>query len=209
MKKTIAILAVLVIALACVFAAETHKLTLSTTIDEVIPSFQFRYGTAGVYTNDAADSNDIATQTYAGQYPASSEYAVADAIDTGKDLSKEDISADFYAVLAIGGKQDNKTYTLKFTAGAFNTTANHVDDPTPCTSSSIESVLTSDSQYVVVSAGAGSDSADNVKSWKIKLVGSAATSAIDLVKFSATWAKNTDADMGTFTADVTMVVTAQ
>ena len=213
MKKLIAILTIAIVLVSVVFAdGETHKLTVSTTVGEVIPSFQLRYGANGVYTNNTADSNSITNKTYNGQLDMTTpnEFSVADAIDLNQDIAVGDVTADFYAVLAIGGKQNNKVYTLSFSAGAFDTTHNGAADATACTYSCINNIVGTTKQNVVVSnALTGVElSAGNTKSCTITMKGTAAEEKIDLVKFTAKWSRNEDVDVGTYTADVILTITS-
>lgn len=211
MKKSIAILAVLILALSCVMAetpaSENHTIAIGTVIGEVTPSFQLRYGASGSYTNTAADANTLAKNNQFGQFTDGETYN-AGPVMTGKDLSKDDISADFYAVLAIGARS-TKSYTLKFTAGPFETTVKGVAHDVLCTASSITSALPNDVESIVRLDGASASPATNIKSQDIRFYGSAATTKIDLVRFSATWTKDNAIDMGTFYANVSLDITVK
>ena len=210
MKKVITILAILVVLTSAVFA-ETHKLTVKTVVADVTPSFQLRYGTDGVYTNATADSNSIDTQSYPGQYGVTEDLTVTTAIDLEQDISTGDVTADFYAVLAVGGKQKNKTYKLTFTAGAFNTTNNGAEDLSPCTESAINKVLSDEyAEVVVTDATTGNENeAVNSQFCTVTMKGAPAEEKIDLVKFSALWARNKDVDVGEYTADITLLIELQ
>lgn len=227
MKKVLTILAIMIVAVCAVFAAETHKITVGTTVAEVLPSFSMRYeNSATVRTNNSAYENSIENKVFNNQFDASKSYNDANYgmtgevantfVDTGLDISTQNVVANFYAVLAIGGRQDNKGYTLKFTAGSFNTKVNGVQSPetaTACSSSTIgiegTALSGTTNQAIVVSAGQDEDvTANNAKAWKITMKGAPVTSVLDLVKFTATWNRNSAVDVGTYTADVTLEITA-
>jgi len=219
MKKAITILAMIAIVAAAVFAdpapaSEKHTLTVKTVVAEVIPSFQLKYvSNNAVYTNATADSNNINTQTYGGQFADQGAYGdqnTAGVIDLNQDISRADVTATFRAVLAIGGKQKDKIYTLAFEAGAFNTTHNGGDDSTACSQTSLNNVVNNTKPTVVISAATTGNqlSNGNSKSTTITMKGAAAEEKIDLVEFVAKWPRNEDADMGEYTADVTLTITA-
>ena len=218
MKKLIAILMVLAIVAGFAFA-ETHKMTVDTVVGEVSPSFQLQYraDSAVKTTNaDASDntlgnpsSNPVVDPVYNGTFGSPiTDLTYADVIHSGKDISKEDITATFYAVLAVGAKQKNKTYTLKFTAHPFVTKANDVDHNVPCTSSTLTSEIPNSAAKIVALDGTATATGDNIKAQNIKLLGAPATTAIDLLSFEATWTKDPTVDMGTWKADVTLDITA-
>lgn len=215
MKKLIAILMVLALIAGFAFA-ETHTVNVSTTVGPVIPSFQLRHGLGTVYTNSGADQNTVSTPVASAQFGAGDHGEVSyeentSTINLGKDISAESITEDFYAVLAIGGKQDNVSYKLKFTAGAFNTKKNGilVEGGSPCTASAIVAAenIGTYNKVVVPGSAVEADSANNVKAMTITMKGAPALSKIDLVKFTATWQRDPDVDMGTYNADVTLEIT--
>ena len=217
MKKLIAILMVMAIVAGFAFA-ETHTMKVDTVVGEVIPSFQLQYRTGStVKTNAAASNNTLGdpladpavAPLYNGQFGSQiSDLTYAETIHSGKDISKEDITAKFYAVLAVGAKQKNKTYTLKFTANPFEAKADGEDHDVPCTSSVLASVIPTSAAKIVAIDGEATATGANVKSQDIKLLGAPATSAIDLLSFEATWTKDPTVDMGTWTATVTLDITA-
>ena len=210
MKKAITILAVLIVLVGAVFAEE-HRISVKTIVGEVIPSFQLKYGAAGVHTNTGADSNNITNKVYNGQYGTAQEaYTVAEAVDVQQDISMTDVTASFRAVLAIGGKQNNKSYTLAFAAGSFNTTHNGAADATACSQTSLNNLVGTTKQNVVISAATTDNPLTDgaSKSTTITMKGAAAEEAIDLVEFTAKWPRNEDVDVGEYTADVTLTITA-
>lgn len=211
MKKAITILAILAIVVGAVFA-ETHSLTVSTTVAEVVPCFQLRYGADGVHTNATADTNSINAKTYANVWTANGQYgdlSAQGAIDLNQDIAVDDVTADFYAVLAIGGKQTNKTYSLSFSAGSFDTKHNTILEATACSQSSLNNIVLNTHPTVVTSnATTGNDLEDGAtQDCTITMVGAAAEEKIDLVKFSALWPRKPNADAGTYTANVTLTIT--
>lgn len=215
MKKVLTVLTILVVVLGCVFAedpaptpaptpaSETHNITIATTVDAVTPSFQLKY------TNVAADANTLLKNGQQGQFANGSEYE-AGPVDTGVDLSKDNITADFYAVVAIGARSTSG-YTLQFTAGPFAAKANKDDHPVACASSSLVTQLPADNSLanIIVLDGDVSSVGNNVKSQDILFKGSPVTSKIDIVKFTATWNADSAIDMGTYYADVSLKITAK
>ena len=146
MKKAITILAVLIVLVGAVFAAETHSIRLKTVVDEVLPAFQLSntaltafkdvdgVKTAVVnvkqYTNAAKDEVDVddGDHTYGTESRAD--------VNVG-DLSKYDVEVQFTVYIANKAKT-LKDYRLAFTAGSFaverdgvslNQTLPPADDP--------------------------------------------------------------------------------
>ena len=222
MKKLIAILVIAIVLVGAVFA-ETHTLTVRTTVNGIIPAFQLRYGTGDVYTNKTADDNTTSVIDAATQFSATGTFGEVNDYDDGyiqeaEDISLTDVTADFYAVLAIGGKQENVSYKLTFEAGAFNTKVNGVQDSTTetaCTSSTIavaENYNATTHGAIVTLAQAASaitNNPANSKAWVITMKGAPATSKIDLVKFTPTWGRNPNVDIGNYTANVTLTITVE
>ncbi len=200
MKKILAILTVLILTAGMMFAEPASSsgataIAVYTSIGPVIPAFQLLYRTNA--TN--ADGKPFGTE---------SSYTLPQAFSTNLDLSKEDVTAEFYAVIASGARQ-NADYLLTFEAGAFDTKSNKVNKPTACSDSTLEDSI--DQQYATyvsaseISSATGSSS----QSAKISLNGSALVAEqVRLLKFVATWTKDTTIDAGTYSADVTMTVSS-
>ena len=209
-KKILAVLTVLVLAMTTIFAnpgdTETHTVVITATVSEVVPSFLLLYNTS--YTNAEALNND-GTQNppvYYGQFKDGAYYELPAAISTGLDLSKEDITAEFYAVIARGARQ-TADYLLTFEAGEFDTKSNKVDKPTKCTESTLESTIDPALENVI-SASEISSVDGNSQTAKISLNGSLASAQVNLLRFRATWTKDTTIDTGTYSADVKMIVSS-
>ena len=200
--------------------AETHTVKVDTVVGEVIPSFQLQYrgSDSTIKTNADASANtlgnplatpDPVPPVYNGQFGTTISDLTADThVATGKDISKEDITATFYAVLAVGARQKDKTYTLTFTAYPFKAEANGVDHDVPCTSCILNSEIPSSAAKIVAIDGTATATGNNTKAQGIKLLGSPATTAIDLLSFEATWTKDPVVDIGTWTANVSLVITS-
>ncbi len=119
MKKAITILAVLSVLVSAVFAttlpaddsSETHKITLKTTITNVLPKFRL----TGVAASNSATTNDASAD-----FTDDAEYGTAAAPITlnVQDISEENIDVTFTASLLNAAKTGGK-YTLSFTAGNF------------------------------------------------------------------------------------------
>lgn len=206
MKKLLAVLTVLVLAMTMIFAnpgdTETHTVVITATVSEVVPSFMLLYNTS--YTNAEALNNN--PPNYYGQFTDGASYELPAAISTGLDLSKEDIVAEFYAVIARGARQ-TADYLLTFEAGAFDTKANKVNKPTECTESTLESTIDPALENVI-SASEISSVDGNSQTAKISLNGSLASTQVNLLRFVATWTKDTTIDTGTYSADVKMTVSS-
>ena len=127
MKKAITILAILIVLVSAVFAAETHSIKLQTVVDEVLPVFQMTNTDLEAYkdvdgvktavqnvpqtTNEA--EADVNLNNGNHTYTADSR----DAVNVG-DLSKYDVEVEFTVYIANKAKTLND-YRLTFTAGAF------------------------------------------------------------------------------------------
>lgn len=199
MKKILAILTVLILTAGMMFADPsqangTGAIDIIATIGPVVPAFQLMFKTNA--TNP--DGKSFGTE---------SEYTLPQAFSTGLDLSKEDVTAEFYAVIARGARQ-NAEYLLTFEAGAFDTKSNKVNKPTACSDSTLVDSI--DQQYAgTLSASDISSATDsNSQSAKISLYGAIVAEQVRLLKFVATWTKDTTIDAGTYSADVTMTVSS-
>ena len=199
MKKILAILTVLILTAGMMFAdsapsAGTAVIELSALVGEIVPSFQLMYKTNA--TN--ADGKPFGTE---------SSYTLPQAFSTNLDLSKEDVTAEFYAVIARGANQI-ADYLLTFEAGAFDTKSNKVNKPTVCSDSTLVDSI--DQQFAdnVTASDISSATGSNSQSAKISLFGTIAAEQVRLLRFVATWTKDTTIDAGTYSADVTMTVSS-
>ena len=131
MKKAITILAVLIVLVGAVFAAETHSIKLKTVVDEVLPAFQLS-NTALTAKNSAGETmakqqqytnaNKAVVDVEDGDYKAETEQR-AD-VNVG-DLSKYNVEVEFTVYVANKAKT-LKDYRLAFTAGSFAVERNGV-----------------------------------------------------------------------------------
>ncbi len=135
MKKVLTVLVVLALVCGAAFAAETHKITLKSTIDEVLPVFHFT-DTSLDSTNKATDGTAVAHTSQTTNEDGgltidnvseggvrfnadASPYTVDEQVEIG-DLSKYDLGATFTVTVSNPAKSV-KTFKLAFTAGSFTT----------------------------------------------------------------------------------------
>ncbi len=199
MKKILAILTVLILTAGMMFAdpsqsTGTAAVDITASIGAIAPAFQLLYRTNS--TNPEVE-----------RFGKESSYTLPQAFSTGLDLSKEDVTAEFYAVIARGARQ-NADYLLIFEAGAFDTKSNKISKPTVCSDSTLVDSI--DQQYSdsVAASDISSATGSNSQSAKITLNGVIAAEQVRLLKFVATWTKDTTIDAGTYSADVTMTVSS-
>ena len=199
MKKILAILTVLILATGMMFADPsvsngTAAVDITATIGPAVPAFQLLYKTN-------------ATNAEGEPFGTESSYTLPQAFSTNLDLSKEDVTAEFYAVIARGVRQ-YADYLLTFEAGAFDTKSNKVNKPTVCSESTLVDSI--DQQYAdaVSASDISSATGSNSQSAKISLNGTIVAEQVRLLKFVATWTKDTTIDAGTYSADVTMTVSS-
>ena len=199
MKKILAILTVLILATGMMFADPsvsngTAAVDITATIGPAVPAFQLLYKTN-------------ATNAEGKPFGTESSYTLPQAFSTNLDLSKEDVTAEFYAVIARGVRQ-YADYLLTFEAGAFDTKSNKVNKPTVCSESTLVDSI--DQQYAdaVSASDISSATGSNSQSAKISLNGTIVAEQVRLLKFVATWTKDTTIDAGTYSADVTMTVSS-
>ncbi len=132
MKKVLTILVVLALVCGAVFAAETetHKITLKTTIGEVLPVFQLvRAAYASTATDGTAVTADSETTNTTGginangivedgkRFRDTAEYVLTD-LEVG-DLSKYDVDVTFTIQVSNAAKSV-RVFTLTFEAGDFS-----------------------------------------------------------------------------------------
>lgn len=149
MKKVLTILVVLALVCGAVFAddaltgkAEEHKITLRSTVGEIIPVFQLtRAAFSGTSTNGTAitanaettNGSKVAFANYSsstdGQgvttYSANNTEYTLNELEVG-DLSKYDVNVTFSIAVANEAKTV-RAFNLTFEAGAFNVTRNKVE----------------------------------------------------------------------------------
>ena len=127
MKKAITILAVLIVLVGAVFAAETHSIKLKTVVDEVIPAFQLSNTSLTAWKDvDGVKTAVANVQQYtnpaeADEFAANGDhtYGTESRADVNVgDLSKYDVTVGFTVYVANKAKTLTD-YKLTFTAGSF------------------------------------------------------------------------------------------
>ena len=199
MKKILAILTVLILAAGTMFADPsqangTAAIDITASVGEIVPAFQLMFKTN-------------ATNEEGNRFGTESSYTLPQAFSTNLDLSREDVTAEFYAVIAQGARQ-NAEYFLTFEAGAFDTKSNNVNKPTACSNSTLVDSIDQKYAGTLTASDISSATGSNNQSAKIILNGAVAAEQIRLLKFVATWTKDTTIDPGTYSADVTMTVSS-
>ena len=149
MKKVLTILVVLALVCGAVFAAETHKITLKSTIGEVLPVFQLvRAAYAGTATDGRAvtaeedftnktggiNANGVVEDGIRYSVVDDAEYALAD-LEVG-DLSKYDVDVTFNVRISNAAKSV-RVFTLTFDAGAFSVSRNKVVESQAATTTAL------------------------------------------------------------------------
>lgn len=140
MKKVLTILVVLALVCGAVFAVdtETHRVTLQTTIGEVLPVFQL---VRAAYTGTATDGTAVTataetTNTTGGinangvtedgiRFFDGADYELTE-LEVG-DLSKYDVDVTFNVKVSNAAKSV-RTFTLTFEAGDFSVSRNNKTD---------------------------------------------------------------------------------
>ena len=116
MKKLIAILAIAIVLVGAVFAAETHTLRVKSDVGEVLPAFNL-FHVEGTDTNSSA--TNVVDLTTPGSYTS-----VTTVTDTNFNL---DAGGSFSVVAeVINAVKTNKGYTLTFKGGVFQVTRNTI-----------------------------------------------------------------------------------
>ena len=114
MKKAITILAVLIVLVGAVFAAETHKIKIKADVTEQLPTFQMYYS---AYTNTGKVAFD-ATQTYYDQT----------GYDTNFNLdSNGSVTVSVIVNNTVAAAKTNKAFKLSFSDGVFTVSRNGVE----------------------------------------------------------------------------------
>ena len=135
MKKVLTTLIVLALVCGAVFAAEAHKVTLKSTVGEVLPVFQL---VRAAYTGTASDGAEFTTAEETtnttgginangivedGKRFIDTEYELTQ-LEVG-DLSKYDVDVTFTVKVSNAAKS-LRTFTLTFNAGDFSVSRNKV-----------------------------------------------------------------------------------
>ncbi len=141
MKKLFAILMVLVVLSAAVFATdsapETHAIRMKTVVEAELPKFQLKFFEQAIPTTAVGDeklslltATTTNTNTSAVSWEAGESYDDASEIRVA-DISQHDIDVTFGAILANSSKRiQARKYTITFTAGDFTVTRNKVENQT-------------------------------------------------------------------------------
>ncbi len=219
MKKVFAILLVLAVVAGFVFAenapsansSETHKITVTSTVDLVVPGFNFTY----VNTTTSADAatNKIAATTdgsTAEAFEANDKKNATNSYDVGQDISKGDVSATFtiysnrvcnyngsfdLSVAATTFKKDNTTTaatekSVTYTADSGNHTADHI------VIANYSSTATESSQ------------ATTSDPLRVTYSGRQFSSSVTLGTVTVVWNQDVNAKPDTYTSDVTLTIKA-
>ena len=216
MKKVIAILAVMIVLVGAVFAAETHTIKVKSTIDEVLPVFQLMIDltkSADYYTNANKVKFDNGTYAELTEDP-----------DTAKDVEFSlenggDVTVKCY--LANLAKTTHK-YTLAFSDGVFavarnKVTLNQTRAPKSITTSTGDNV---EDIYTITKGNALSnelvDPEDETQGYKpltnqaieVQFHGKTVeTKDVVLAQAVFNYAPDTTIDPGTYFADITLSIT--
>lgn len=129
MKKVITILAILVVLVSAVFAAETHTIKVKANVEEVLPAFQLRYSTAKTNKGtDAVTDPETGAETTPAVAPAlvnvtnGTHSDTATEPDVGFDLDAGgEVTVNAYVVNDV---KTNKQYKLEFSDGVFTVKRN-------------------------------------------------------------------------------------
>jgi hypothetical protein len=112
MKKAITILAVLIVLVSAVFAAETHKLTVKADVTETLPAFNLSYSTK--------NTNTVATNVYGTNQLYDATGTGDAAADAGFNLNAN--GSFVVTAQVINAVKTNRIYTLEFKGGVFDVT---------------------------------------------------------------------------------------
>lgn len=216
MKKTIAILVVLVIALGCVFAGtekETHSIKLKTTIGGVIPVFQLTNSSLTAKNSIDGDVANVAQTTNGSQTPASfannGDHTFTtesrDAVFVG-DLSRNNVTAVFTAKIANPAKQV-KSYTLTFEAGAFEVSRNGVTEGQTLPASTVDTETYVTAKTLVATDGVTMGSTSQYSTVATFNGTTCAASGTELATFTVLYKADSTIDPGDYYATVKLEVT--
>ena len=186
MKKAIAILAVLVILVGAVFAAETHKIKIQAVVNTVEPQYQMVVG--NVKTNnskvaytDTAYTVDTVAQTL--------NFEVANTVEVIVNLAN--------------AAKTTTAYTLTFSDGAFAVKKGADEHDATVSPKSI--TLSSE----IEDGTTGIDSVEiNQKVATVNFNGTTCANSTELVKATYSYDADTAVNPGTYSAYVQMVVAA-
>ena len=222
MKKVLAIFVVLALVCGAVFAVdtETHKITLRTTIGEVLPVFQLvREAYAGTATDGTAVAATAETTNTTGginangvvedgiRFVDAADYELAE-LEVG-DLSKYDVAVDFTIKVSNAAKSV-RTFTLTFNAGDFSVSRNKVVGPQAATTKTLTA-----NDALVAADGVTTSAADQVLTAVFN--GTTLTpgnTGTVLGTYSVVYPKDSRIDpsvgnetTATYTADITLTIT--
>jgi len=190
MKKAIAILAVLVILVGAVFAAETHKIKIDANIAEVIPEYQMVIGTV---TTNGNENPFVASTEQPGSYVE----------DTAAQTLNFEVANDVTVVVnLVNPAKTTKAYTLTFSDGNFAVKKGadkHDDTVVPAISLA--------TTYANGTQGIASVGINN-KVATVNFNGTTCADSTRLVTATYSYAAHTDVNPGTYTAYVQLDVAA-
>lgn len=226
MKKLFAILMVLVVLSAAVFAddpqtsaPETHTIKMKTIVEAELPQFQLKFfeqaiPTTAVGSEDFSVLTSSATNTNASKesWKGGESYDVASEIRVA-DVSQHDIDVTFGAILANSSKRiQHRKYTITFTAGDFTVTRNKVEEQTHSATTYEVTDKLSGVDYVAVSdLDTSLATSDAVTVQFSGLYQDNIANGATLAKFHAVYPqdKSIDPDPNGYEATVTMTVVAE
>ena len=194
MKKVLAVMAIMLVIVGAVFAAETHTIKIKADVSEVIPAFQL---------NLLAPAETYTTNTTPNVYSASGSYGDLTNL-TAKDTNFNlDNGGDVYVNVVLANLAKTVgVYTLSFGGGTFAVNRNSVGGSlAPVITTAAGSVTTGISSIAKASEAAGADV-------NVTFNGTTVTADSPVVA-TATYAYTGDTtiDPGTYYADITLTIT--
>jgi hypothetical protein len=217
MKKAITILAVLIVLVSAVFAAETHKLKIKATQATIAPAFQMYVKSVAQAAGASADST-IVTNSSAEKFDAHD----GDTMARGGLNPESDIAATINfevtntVTVAVKLGNDAKTtqnYLLTFSDGIFNVNKNGASQYNNGTEQDPDM-----KNYTVgpesKSAAAGEDSsaengfttAPSTNTATVDFNGKTCTTGHEIATCAYAYAAHTDVDPGTYYADIVLTI---
>lgn len=207
MKKLIAILVVMIVMVGAAFAdtapavntTETHVITVNTSVDLIVPVFNFK--TAAAQTNTSTKFNESSTNP---DFKTEDTTVLRGAND--QDISQVDISQEFEIRSMT---QANYTRAFDFTVEA---TAFTAKDPTDSTQVIYTTTTTPTYVYAKNTADLSADHiavSDSTSKITATFSGRQFSTNVLLGKVTVTWPQDVNAKPGDYKADVTLTVTAK
>ena len=207
MKKLIAIVAIMVVLVGVVFAAETHQIKIQANAATVVPAFQLNVGSVYTNTSATAFTNDAEVEnsnpvTYTPRY---TDNTVADTINFE---STSEVTV--YAYL-VNNAKTIQNYSISFSDGVFKdvkrngtvaSTASEYVSPTSIAATANPNIPTTQG----VSATAGNAAYSVALDFSGTTCTASATARLLLATAVYSYAAHTDIDPGTYNAYIVMTV---